>query len=61
MHKGWLKPDDIAVYHIEKKKKGTTAKQLPLGREGYIRGWVPSYSKVEKQLLQEWAKTLPKG
>ena len=61
VHKGWLKPDDIAVYHIEKKKKGTTAKQLPLGREGYIRGWVPSYSKVEKQLLQEWAKTLPKG
>jgi energy-coupling factor transporter ATP-binding protein EcfA2 len=61
VNKGWLNPDDITVYHIEKKKHGTSAKKLPLGKQGYIRGWVPSYSKVEKQLLQEWAKTLPRG
>jgi len=58
--KGWLSRDDIAVYHVEKRKTGTTAKQLPLGKEGYIRGWVPSFTKVERQLLREWAKSLPR-
>ena len=60
VHKGWLSRDDMAVYHIEKRKTGTTAKQLPLGKEGYIRGWVPSYTKVERGLLREWAKSLPR-
>lgn len=60
VHKGWLERDDIAVYHIEKGKMGTRAKLLPLNKQGYIKGWVPSYTKVEKQLLREWAKTLPR-
>ena len=60
VQKGWLRRDDIAVYHIEKRKTGTTAKALPLGKEGYIRGWVPSYTKVERELLREWAKSLPR-
>ena len=60
VHKGWLDRDDIAVYHVEKGKTGTKAKLLPLGKQGYIKGWVPSYSKVERQLLREWAKTLPR-
>ena len=60
VHKGWLAREDIAVYHVEKRKTGTTAKALPLGKNGYIRNWVPSYTKVERQLLLEWAKTLPR-
>ena len=60
VHKSWLEREDIAVYHVEKGKTGTKAKLLPLGKQGYIKGWVPSYSKVEKQLLREWAKTLPR-
>lgn len=60
VHKAWLDSKDIAVYHIEKGKLGTTAKLLPLGKNGYIKGWVPSYTKVERKLLQEWAKTLPR-
>lgn len=60
VHKGWLERDDIGVYHVEKGKSGTKAKLLPLGKQGYIKGWVHSYSKVEKQLLREWAKTLPR-
>ena len=60
VHKGWLDRDDIAVYHVEKGKTGTKTKLLPLGKQGYIKGWVPSYSKVERQLLREWAKTLPR-
>ena len=59
--KEWLSRDEIAVYHVEKKKHGTTASLLPLGKNGYIKNWVPSYTKVERQLLQEWAKTLPRA
>ena len=32
--KGWLSREDIAVYHVEKGKTGTKAKQLPLGKGG---------------------------
>ncbi|MCH8184910.1 MAG: AAA family ATPase [Chloroflexi bacterium] len=60
VHKGWLKPDQVAVYHVEKKKgTGTTSKRLPLSEKGYIKGWVPSFAKVEGQLLREWTKNLP--
>lgn len=61
VHKGWINRDDIAVYHVEKKKAGTAAKLLSLGKNGYIKNWVPSYTKVERQLLREWAKTLPRA
>ncbi len=61
VNKGWLKADQIAVYHIEKKKKtGTIAKQLKVKKTGYIDGWIPSFNKVERQMLREWAKTLPR-
>ncbi len=60
VHKGWLEARDIIVYHLENGKHGTKAKLLPLGKQGYIKGWVPSYSIVERQLLREWAKTLPR-
>lgn len=60
VHKGWLEPDQVAVYHVEKKKGiGTTSKRLPLSDKGYIKGWVPSFAKVEGQLLREWTKNLP--
>ena len=60
VHKGWLEPDQVAVYHVDKKKgTGTTSKRLPLSEKGYIKGWVPSFAKVEGQLLREWTKTLP--
>ena len=61
VHKGWLSTNDMVVYHVEKGKTGTNTKPLPLGKNGYLRGWVPSYSKVERELLQEWAKTLPRA
>jgi len=59
--KGWLTREEMAVYHVEKKKGGTTAKLLPLDKKGYIRNWVPSFTKVERHLLREWAKTLPRA
>ena len=60
VHKRWLRSRDIAVYHIEKSSHGTKASVLPLRRSGYIRGWIPSFTKVERELLSEWAKSLPR-
>ena len=57
---GWLDADQIAVHHIEKKKNtGTVAKELRVKKTGYIAGWIPSFAKVERKLLKEWANTLP--
>lgn len=61
VHKEWLSSGQIAVYHVQKGKKGTRARLLPLGKHGYIKNWVPSFTKVERQLLQEWAKSLPRA
>jgi predicted ATPase len=58
--KGWLSADQVAVYHVEKKKNtGTVVKQLPLTKQGYIKGWVPSFTKVERKLLTNWLDSLP--
>jgi predicted ATPase len=59
--KGWLAANDIAVYHIEKRVGGTTATLLPLDERGYLKDWIPSYTEVERTLLLEWAKTLPRA
>ena len=60
VQKKWLAPDQIAVYHVEKKKKtGTLAKRLPVNERGYIKGWIPSFAKVERDLMREWAKGFP--
>ena len=62
IQKGWLEPDQVAVYHIEKKKTtGTVAKRLPLNKRGYIKGWIPSFARVESKLLNEWVKDLPEA
>ena len=62
IQKGWLEPDQVAVYHIEKKKDtGTIAKRLPLNKRGYIKGWIPSFARVERKLLNEWVKDLPEA
>jgi predicted ATPase len=58
--KGWLSADQVAVYHVEKKKNtGTVVKRLPLSEKGYIKGWVPSFTKVERKLLTNWLDSLP--
>ena len=55
-----LKDSDVAIYHVQKKKgSGTTAKPLPIGSQGYIEGWIPSFAKVERKLMREWVRSLP--
>lgn len=59
IEKGLLKLDDIAVYHIKKEKEGSVAEKLELTDEGYIKGWIPSFSEIEEKLLEEWIETVP--
>lgn len=56
---GLLKPNDVAIYDVEKTAQGTKAQRLELTKNGYIEGWVPSFSKIERELLKDWVKTLP--
>ena len=60
VHNKWMKADQISVYHVEKGENGTEVESLALGKNGYIQGWVPSFNKVERRLLKEWAETLPR-
>jgi len=53
-------PNDlIAIYEVEKDAEGTKARRLQLDGRGYIKGYVPSFYKVEKQLFDEWWESLP--
>ncbi len=61
IHKKWLGADQIAIHHVAKKEgTGTVAEPLALGENGYIEGWIPSFTEVERRLLLEWAETLPR-
>ena len=59
IEKGLVEPSDIAIWHIKKESRGTTAEKLELTQKGYIRGWIPSFADIELELMQEWARTLP--
>jgi len=62
VQKQLIRAEDIAIYHVEKKRgSGTSAKRLPLSKQGRLRGWIPSFAKEERRLLQQWWKTLPEG
>lgn len=56
---GMLKIEDIAIYHVEKQKKGSTIKKLELTSKGYVKNWIPSFAELEEKLLEEWIKTVP--
>jgi len=49
----------ISVYEIDRTSEGTVAKRLKLDEWGYIEGYVPSFFKVESELLREWERRLP--
>lgn len=56
-----IKPQDVVVYELEKGAKGTKVnKKLDMNKKGVIKGWVDSFSEVDKRLLREWTATLPK-
>ena len=54
-----ISPKDIEVYHFEKGKDGTHARTLPLGEDGHLKEWVPSFSSTETKLLKEFLEKVP--
>ncbi len=56
-----IKPDDIAVYEVTKTSAGTRAKRIPVSDKGILKGWVPSFAKVESRLLRNALNRLPEA
>ncbi len=61
IRKGVLKRDDVAIYDVTKTSKGTQVTPLELTDKGYIKGWIPSFKKVEQELMREWVQSLPEA
>lgn len=56
--KGLATTDDIAVYHAEKTAEGTIVNELKINKFGFLTDGVPSFMKIEQQLLNEWSESL---
>jgi len=60
VQKGVIDTEDISIYHITKEEKsGTISDKLLINSKGYIEGWVPSFSEIEKKLYKNWFSQLP--
>ena len=52
--RGTLKAETVAIHHFKKKRRsGTVATSLKLSLDGFIKGWITSFAKVERQLLMD--------
>jgi predicted ATPase len=49
-----ISPADVSIYHLARGSEGAAAKKLSLDSNWSLPGWVPSFSKVEKELLKKW-------
>lgn len=48
-----LSTKDLAVYHLEKTRKGTASKKLKVTRQGIVKPFPPSIAKAEKKLISQ--------
>jgi predicted ATPase len=55
---GILSQKDIKILHTQKTEKGTKFTPLPLTKDGYVKGWIPSFAGAEDKLLKEWGETI---
>ena len=56
---GLLKPDEVAIYHVERNEKGYSGiKRIELTEEGYPKGGIPSFAKVEAELYEKMMQRL---
>lgn len=51
--------DEIAIYNFEKTNEGTKVTKLELDENGYLKGWIPSYTKTESELMNAFIDTVP--
>ena len=49
-----LVPKDVAIYHFSRDRDEPIVQRLELDETWYIKGWVPSFSKVETRLMKQW-------
>jgi predicted ATPase len=49
-----LHAKDVAIYELNKTEDGSSARRLPITREGIVRGFIPSIASAEKRLLEEY-------
>jgi energy-coupling factor transporter ATP-binding protein EcfA2 len=59
VRKGVLRPDEVAVHHLERNEKGIKADNIRVSDRGYLDGWVKSFAAVEEELFDEWSRGLP--
>ncbi len=56
-----IRPEDVVILELEKRTKGTTVKKrIDLNKKGALKGWVSSFSAIERKLMRDWSETLPK-
>lgn len=53
-----MRPDDVAIYHMARGTEGAGATRLHLDAKWSLKGWVPSFSKVEANLLRKWVASV---
>ena len=58
---GRFLPGAVTVVDVTKQKLGTSVRPLTLTRDGSLRGWIPSFKKVEQDLLRSWIESLPQS
>jgi energy-coupling factor transporter ATP-binding protein EcfA2 len=51
---GAMLPGEISAYHFSRKRDESTAERLQIDANGALRGWIPSFAEVEKDLLNKW-------
>ena len=49
--KNVIRADEIAIYSFEKTNEGTKVTKLELDENGYPKGWIPSFTKTESELM----------
>jgi energy-coupling factor transporter ATP-binding protein EcfA2 len=49
-----LSTSEVLVYHMTRDDDGAAARRLELDSNWSLRGWVPSFSRVEHELLGKW-------
>ena len=59
IEEGYLEPDEVAIYHVERDEKGySRIKRIELTKEGYPKGGIPSFAKVEAELYEKMMERL---
>lgn len=55
---GLINKDDVTIYYTDKKPTGTHLHLLELSKEGYVKGGIPTFTDVERKLLNQFFETV---